>query len=76
MPLLRIHLDTDRGTARRVLQLHQEGRAHHESLEAAREQVWRQGHTPSGDPVFVGVTNGRRDVQLLYDVDVYSDATG
>ncbi|MFI6067134.1 hypothetical protein ACIA47_18030 [Micromonospora sp. NPDC051227] len=75
MPLLRIHLGTDRSTARRVLQLHQEGRIHHASREAAREQAWRQGRTPAGDPVFVGITNGRRDVQLLYDVEVYSDAT-
>ncbi|MET8278454.1 hypothetical protein [Micromonospora sp. NPDC005174] len=26
--------------------------------------------------VFVGVTNGRRNVQLLYDVEVYSDTAG
>ncbi|MEW1587886.1 hypothetical protein AB0283_20900 [Micromonospora vinacea] len=58
-----------------VLQLHREGRIHHESREAAREQAWRQGRTPAGDPVFVGITNGRRDVQLLYDVEVHSDAT-
>ncbi|MET8360216.1 hypothetical protein [Micromonospora sp. NPDC005171] len=75
MPLLRVHLDSDRATARRVLQLHQEGKTHHESREAALEQAWRQGRTPAGDPVFVGITNGRRDVQLLYDVEVYSDAT-
>ncbi|AYF26786.1 hypothetical protein CSH63_04775 [Micromonospora tulbaghiae] len=73
MPLLRVHLDSDRSTARRVLQLHQEGKTHHESREAAREQVWRQGRTPAGDPIFVGVTNGRRSVKLLYDVEVYSD---
>ncbi|MEU4474989.1 hypothetical protein [Micromonospora sp. NPDC023888] len=73
MPLLRIHLDSDRITARRVLQLHREGRTHHESREAAREEAWRQGHTPAGDPTFVGITNGRRHVQLLYDVEVYSD---
>ncbi|MGC5310465.1 hypothetical protein [Micromonospora zamorensis] len=71
MPLLRLHLDSDQNTARRVLRLHQEGRNHHESREAAREQVWHQGHTPAGDPVFVGITNGRLNVQLLYDVQVY-----
>ncbi|MFC0505151.1 hypothetical protein [Micromonospora costi] len=73
MPLLRVHLDSDRTTARRVLHLHQEGRNHRESQEAAREQVWRQGRTPAGDPIFVGITNGRRNVQLIYDVEVYSD---
>ncbi|MEV4122160.1 hypothetical protein [Micromonospora sp. NPDC049645] len=73
MPLLRVRVDSDRSTARRVLQLHQEGRNHHESREAAREQVWRQGRTPAGDPIFVGVTNGSQHVQLLYDVEVYSD---
>ncbi|MFI7438180.1 hypothetical protein [Micromonospora haikouensis] len=73
MSLLRVHLDSDRVTARRILQLHQEGRTHHESREAARDAVWRQGRTPAGEPVFVGITNGRRNVQLLYDVEVYSD---
>ena len=73
MPLLRVHLDSDPATARRVLHLHREGGVHHESREAAREQVWRQGRIPAGDPVFVGITNGRRNVQLLYDVEVYSD---
>lgn len=73
MPLLRVHLDSDQVTARRVLRLHQAGKVHHESREAAREQVWRQGRTPAGDPVFVGVTNGRDHVQLLYDVEVYTD---
>ncbi|WFE40457.1 hypothetical protein [Micromonospora sp. WMMD998] len=73
MPLLRVHLDTDRTTARRVLHLHQRGGVHHESREAARDQVWRQGRTPAGDPLFVGITNGRRNVQLLYDVEVHSD---
>ncbi|MEU8180743.1 hypothetical protein AB0B86_08210 [Micromonospora sp. NPDC049047] len=73
MPLLRIHLDSDRITARRVLQLHRDGKTHHESREAAREEAWRQGRTPAGDPIFVGVTNGRRHVQLLYDVKVCSD---
>ncbi|MGC4868262.1 hypothetical protein ACLQ3B_22840 [Micromonospora sp. DT53] len=75
MPLLRVHLDSDRVTARRVLHLHQDGKTHHDSREAAREQVWRQGRTPAGDPVFVGITNGRRNVQLLYDVEVYPDTT-
>ncbi|MEU8331961.1 hypothetical protein [Micromonospora sp. NPDC048839] len=37
---------------------------------------WRQGRTPAGDPTFVGITNGRRHVQLLYDVEVYSDTAG
>ncbi|MEU8211520.1 hypothetical protein AB0B85_20265 [Micromonospora sp. NPDC049044] len=73
MPLLRIHLDSDRITARRVLQLHRDGKTHHESREAAREEAWRQGRTPAGDPIFVGITNGRRHVQLLYDVEVCSD---
>ncbi|MCZ7437399.1 hypothetical protein O7598_13420 [Micromonospora sp. WMMC241] len=73
MPLLRIQLDSDPATARRVLLLHRCGRIHHESREAAREQAWRQGRTPAGDPFFVGVTNGRRHVRLLYDVPVHPD---
>ncbi|MEO3747445.1 hypothetical protein [Plantactinospora sp. B5E13] len=75
MPLIRVHLDSDRITARRVWQMHRAGKVHDESREAAREQVWRQGRTPAGDPVFVGVTNGRRHVQLLYDVEVYPDSS-
>ncbi|PGH44744.1 hypothetical protein GA0070622_3571 [Micromonospora sediminicola] len=73
MTLLRIQLASDPGTARRVLHLHRQGRIHHDSREAARQEVWRQGRTPAGDPVFVGVTNGRRHVRLLYDVEVHPD---
>ena len=73
MPLMRIQLESDRTTARRVLELHQAGKIHHESREAAREEVWRHGRTPAGEPVFVGVTNGRDHVRLLYDVEVHSD---
>jgi hypothetical protein len=35
--------------------------------------VWRQGRTPAGEPVFVGVTNGA-PVRLMYDVEVYPEA--
>lgn len=74
MPLLRIQLDSDRYTARRVRELHQAGRVHHESRDAAREEVWRRGRTPAAEPVFVGTTNGE-PVRLLYDVDVYPETT-
>jgi hypothetical protein len=74
MPLMRIQLDSDRATARRVLQLHQADKVHRESRDAARAAVWRRGRTPAGEPVFVGVTNGE-PVRLLYDVEVYSDTT-
>jgi hypothetical protein len=70
MPLLRVQLDSDRATARRVLELHLAGKIHRDSRDAAREQVWRQGRTPAGEPVFIGVTNGD-PVRLLYDVEVY-----
>jgi hypothetical protein len=73
MPLLRIQLDSDRGMARRVLDLHRAGRIHHESREAARGEVWRLGRTPAGEPVFVGVTNGE-PVRLMYDVEVYPES--
>ena len=73
MPLLRIQLDSDRATARRVMDLHRAGKVHRESAEAARERVWRHGRTPAGEPVFVGVTNGE-PVRLLYDVEVHLDA--
>jgi hypothetical protein len=74
MPLIRIQLDSDKYTARRVRDLHQAGKIHHESRDAARDEVWRRGRTPAADPVFVGVTNGE-PVRLLYDVDVYSETT-
>lgn len=74
MPLLRIHLESDRATARRIMALHRADRVHHESREAARTEAWRRGWTPAGEPVFVGVTNGE-PVQLLYDVEVYSETT-
>jgi hypothetical protein len=75
MPLLRIYLDSDRATARRVMELHLAGRAHRESVDAARAEVWRHGRTPAGEPVFAGVTNGH-PVRLIYDVTVYSDTVG
>ncbi|MEH1099697.1 hypothetical protein [Micromonospora sp. CPCC 205561] len=74
MPLMRIHLDTDPTTARRVLALHLAGKHHHESRDAARSEVWRLGRTPAAEPVFVGVTNGR-PVRLIYDVEVHLDTT-
>ncbi len=74
MPLMRIQLDSDKSTARRVVQLHQAGKVHHESRDAAREEVWRRGRTPAAEPVFVGTTNGE-PVRLLYDVEVYLETT-
>jgi hypothetical protein len=75
MPRQRIQLDSDRTTARRVLDLHRAGKIHHESREAARAEAWRLGRTPAGDPVFVGVTNGE-PVRLMYDVEVYLEGLG
>jgi hypothetical protein len=74
MPLIRIELDTDRQTARRILKLHQVGRNHRESREAAREEIWRLGHTPAAEPTFVGITNGE-PARLIDDVEVYPDTT-
>lgn len=74
MPLMRIQLDSDRTTARRVMELHLAGKVHRESRDAAREEVWRRGRTPAGEPVFVGVTNGE-PVRLLYDVEIHWDTT-
>lgn len=71
MPLIRIQL-SDKHTARRVLELHQAGKVHHESRNAAREEVWRLGRTPAEEPVFVGITNGV-PVRLIYDVKVYPE---
>jgi hypothetical protein len=70
MPLVRILVDCDRSTARRVLALHQAGKVHRESRDAAREEVWRRGHTPAADPTFIGTTNGT-PVHLIYDVQVH-----
>lgn len=50
------------------------GKHHHESWEAARNEVWRHGRTPAAEPVFVGVTNGR-PLRLIYDVEVHFDTT-
>jgi hypothetical protein len=72
VPLLRIQLESDPATARRVMELHRGDKVHHESREAARAETWRRGWTPAGEPVFVGITNGK-PARLLYDVEVYSD---
>ena len=74
MPVIRIQIDSDRTTARRVLRLHQAGQVHHDSRDAARAEVWRLGRTPAAEPVFVGVTNGE-PVRLLYDVEVHLHST-
>ncbi|GLY03778.1 hypothetical protein Acsp01_41570 [Actinoplanes sp. NBRC 101535] len=71
--MMRIQLDADRATARRVLDLHRAGKVHRESRDAARDEVWRLGRTPAAEPVFVGVTNGE-PVRLLYDVEVYLES--
>lgn len=73
MPLIRIQLDSDKSTARRVVELHRAGRSHRDSVDAARAEVWRRGHTPAADPVFVGVTNGQ-PVRLIYDAEVHLGA--
>jgi hypothetical protein len=70
---MRVHVDSDPGTARRVLRLHQAGKIHHASRDAAREAVVRRGRTPAGEPVFVGVSNGR-PIRLYYEVEVYPEA--
>nr|MDT0658097.1 hypothetical protein [Micromonospora sp. DSM 115978] len=75
MPLVRIQVDSDRSTARRVLELHQVGKVHRDSRDAARDEVWRRGHTPAAEPVFVGITNGE-PVRLIYDVKVHPNVNG
>jgi hypothetical protein len=74
MPLIRIQLDSDKNTARRVLELHQAGKVHRESRDAARDEVWRRGRTPAAEPVFIGTTNGE-PIRLIYDVEIYLDTT-
>ncbi|GIF75801.1 hypothetical protein [Asanoa siamensis] len=75
MPTIRIQLDTDRATAKKAMRLHRDGKIHHESREAARDAVHRQGRIPAAEPVFVGVTNGEPK-KLLYDVEVHLDTEG
>lgn len=72
MPVFRVQLDSDRTTARKVMELHLAGRVHRASVDAAREEVWRRGRTPAADPVFVGVSSGV-PVRLLFDVEVCLD---
>lgn len=72
MPLMRIQLDSDRNTARRVVELHKAGKVHSKSRDAARDEVWRRGRTPAAEPIFIGTTNGE-PVRLIYDVEVYLD---
>jgi hypothetical protein len=70
MPLTRIQLESDKYSARRVLELHLVGKVDHDSRNAARDEAWRRGYTPAAEPVFVGITNGE-PVRLIYDVEVY-----
>lgn len=72
MPVMRVELDSDRRTARKILDIHRAGRVHRESRAAAREEIWRRGRIPAAEPAFVGITNGE-PVRLIYDVEVYFD---
>jgi hypothetical protein len=74
VPVIRVQLESDRGTARKVMAAHLAGRPHVESREKARAWVWDHGRTPAADPVFVGVTNGD-PVRLLYDVEVHLESS-
>ncbi|MDR7280759.1 hypothetical protein [Catenuloplanes atrovinosus] len=74
MPLLRIQLDADRNTARRVVELHRAGKVDAEFRAAAEAEVWRRGYTPAAAPVFIGITNGT-PTHLIYDVEIYPDTT-
>lgn len=74
MPLLRIELDSDKHTARRIFKMHQKGKIHHESRDAAREEALQRGRTPSGEPKFVGITNGE-PARLIYNVPIDPDTT-
>ncbi|MBK1783613.1 hypothetical protein [Prauserella cavernicola] len=72
MPLLRVQVDSDKQTARRILELYKSGRGHHESRLAALDEVRRRGRLPAGEPIFVGITNGE-PARLIYDVEVDLD---
>jgi hypothetical protein len=69
---MRVQVDSDRSTARRVMQLHLAGKVHRDSRDAARDEVIRRGRTPAAEPVFVGVSHGE-PIRLHYDVEIYWD---
>lgn len=74
MAVIRVQVDCDRATARRVWEHHRAGKVHRGFRDAARDEVWRLGRTPAGEPVFVGVSSGD-PVRLLYDAPVCRDST-
>ncbi|WP_026819007.1 hypothetical protein [Arthrobacter castelli] len=72
MATVRIELDSDKQEARRIFEAFQKGRDHRPTLDAAIEEAWRQGRTPTGKARFVGLSEAE-PVRLMVDVDVVSD---
>ncbi|WP_312349377.1 hypothetical protein [Actinomyces sp.] len=72
MPTIRVELTSTREEGRRILALHHSGAHHRPGEEAAIEQAWKQGRTPTGAVHFAGLTNGQPP-RLKYDVTVHPD---
>jgi hypothetical protein len=68
-PVAGLELDSDRYTARRVLELCRAGKVHRESVDAAREEVWRRGIRPPPSRSSSASRTGE-PVRLIYDVQV------
>jgi len=74
MPVVRIELPSTREEASKILTLYQKGFKHRQSEDVAIDEVWSQGHTPTGDIKFAGITNGQPP-RLKYDVTIYPNLT-
>lgn len=74
MPVIRIEVPMTRDEAKKIFALYQNGAKHRRSEDAALDEAWKRGRTPTGHIRFVGLTNGQPP-SLKYDVTVHTDLT-
>lgn len=72
MPVIRVEIPTTRDDAKRVFALYRAGSKYRGGEEAAVEEAWRLGRTPTGAVHFAGLTNGQPP-SLKYDVAVHTE---
>lgn len=72
MPVIRVELPSTRDEAKKILALYQKGAKHRHSEDAAIDEAWKRGRTPTGRIRFAGLTNGQPP-SLKYDVTVHTE---
>lgn len=72
MPVIRVELPSTRDEGKKILTMYQNGNKHRRSEDAALDEAWKRGRTPTGRVRFAGLTNGQPP-SLKYDVTVHTE---